>query len=224
MLTKPFLHAQGMNHLPSFLLTHGDVQHIGGAEIVGALFDPTQVCISPLRFRSPAYRKTVQDFGQTPHRLRAVSRDGEVGLWTVLHPAADERFAQADDGALVLAATIRGTRVLLLSDLGRRGQETLLDRTASLRADIVVAGLPSASDPLCERLLDAIRPQVILITDSEFPAQARASSKLRARLAKRNVPVIYSRSTGAATITFQPERWLIETMNGPSLAGSPSKR
>jgi competence protein ComEC len=224
MVTKPFLRAQGMNHLPSFLLTHGDVQHIGGAEIVAALFDPKQVCISPLRFRSPAYRKTVQDFGRTPHRLRAVSRDGEVGVWAVLHPAADERFAQADDGGLVLAATIRGTRVLLLSDLGRRGQEALLDRTASLRADIVVAGLPSASDPLCEGLLDAIRPQVILITDSEFPAQARASPKLRARLAKRNVPVIYTRSAGAATITFQPEGWRIKTMNGPSLAGSPSKR
>ena len=38
---------------------------------------------------------------------------------------------------------------LLLSDLGRAGQEALLSRTADLRAEVVVACLPEQSEPLC---------------------------------------------------------------------------
>src|SRR5262249_4812140 len=32
--TKPFLRAQGVNRLPALVLTHGDLHHVGGAELL----------------------------------------------------------------------------------------------------------------------------------------------------------------------------------------------
>jgi beta-lactamase superfamily II metal-dependent hydrolase len=106
---------------------------------------------------------------------------------------------------------------LLLSDLGRLGQSILLEHTNNLHADIVITGLPTDSEPLCDALLDTIQPKVIVITDSEFPATRRAAPALRERLAQRNIPVIYTRNTGAVTLTMRPSGWELRTMDGTKL-------
>jgi competence protein ComEC len=213
-LTKPFLRAQGVNRLPALLLTHGDLRHVGGAEMVASQFSLRKLCVSPVRFRSPVYRQILRNYDRTPERLRTVSRNDQVGCWTVLSPEPSDRFSQADDGALVLSAVISGQRILLLSDLGRPGQDALLQRTPDLRADIVVTGLPVRYEALSDALLDAIQPRVIIVADSEFPAAERASSKLRERLARRRVPVIYTRSTGAVTVEWRKDDWELRTMSG----------
>ncbi|MBP8014205.1 MAG: hypothetical protein KA117_02780, partial [Verrucomicrobia bacterium] len=114
----------------------------------------------------------------------------------------------------VLLGNFHGTRVLLLSDLGRTGQNALLERTPDLRADIVVTGLPSQYEALSDALLEAIQPRLIIVADSEFPAAERATAKLTERLACWKVPVIYTRNTGAATLELRPFGWKVRTMNG----------
>src|SRR6185295_9696978 len=106
---------------------------------------------------------------------------------------ADDKFPRADDSSIVLLGTFPGTRVLLLSDLGRPGQEVLLKRERELRADLVVAGLPEQTEPLCEALLERIQPRVVVVADSEFPATKRASAGLRERLAQPGTQVVYTR-------------------------------
>jgi len=116
-----------------------------------------------------------------------------------------------------LKAVLHGTRVLLLSDLGRAGQNTLLQRTSDLRADIVVAGLPAADEPLSNSLIEAIHPRLVIISDSEFPISERASLKLRIRLRRTKLPVLYTRSAGAVSLEFRDGSWALRTMNGIEL-------
>jgi competence protein ComEC len=213
-LTKPFLRAQGVNRLPTLLLTHGDLLHVGGAELVAGLFSVRTFCVSPVRFRSPVYRQILRNWSRTPEKLRTLSRNDQLGCWTVLHPEPGDHFSQADDNALVLSALIGGQRVLLLSDLGRPGQEALLQRTPGLRADILVTGLPAQFEALGDALLDALQPRLIIVADSEFPVAERASPKLHERLARRKLPVIYTRQTGAATIEWRNNDWELRTMSG----------
>jgi beta-lactamase superfamily II metal-dependent hydrolase len=217
LVTKPFLRAQGVNSLSALVLTHGDLRHVGGAETTAGLFPVTQICASPVRFRSTAYRRTLAHFQQTDGLVRGVSRDALVGRWTVLHPEKSDRFSKADDAAVVLRGAFGHTRVLLLSDLGRAGQDALLERTPDLRADIVVTGLPSTGEALGDALLDRIQPRVIVVADSELPASERARAPFRDRLARRGIPVLYTRFTGAATIEFRGNNWELRTMNGSKL-------
>src|SRR6185369_4294028 len=102
--------------------------------------------------------------------------------WTALHPSSEDNFSQADDNAVVLYGNFTGTRVLLLSQLGGSGQNLLLERSPDLRADILVTGIPLKTEPVCDALLDLVRPKVIIVTDSEFPVAQRASPKLCERL------------------------------------------
>jgi competence protein ComEC len=211
---KPFLRGQGVNWIPRLILTHGDLRNVGGAESLDELFGIGEVDTSSVPFRSAVYRQIVAEFEQPPARHKIINRGGATGCWRVLHPEATNNFPRADDNALVLLGNYSGTRVLLLSDLGRAGQDALLARTNDLRADIVVAGLPNAGEPLCDELLAAIEPKVIVVADSEFPATRRAGFELKARLAGQKAPVIFTRTAGAVTIRARPDYWELRTMDG----------
>ncbi|MCW5555617.1 MAG: ComEC/Rec2 family competence protein [Verrucomicrobiae bacterium] len=216
---KPFLRAQGVNRLPRLALTHGDLRHVGGAEGFSELFQVGEVITSPARFRSPAYRRIIAALGDSPRNHRTLNRGDELGPWSVLHPAADDTFTQADDAALVLLGNFHRVRVLLLSDLGRSGQEALMNRYEDLRADIVVTGLPAQSEPICNPLLELIQPHVVIVADTEFPATERAKPALRQRIDALGIPVIYTRTNGAVTLKIRPKGWKLESPAGGWLAG-----
>jgi competence protein ComEC len=210
---KPFLRAKGVNTIPRLVLTEGDVRNIGGAQSLDEIFGISELWTSSIKFRSTAYRDVVSEFGKPPSRHQIFSFGENAGCWRVLLPAATNNFLRADDNALVLLGNFHGAKILLLADLGRGGQGALLEQTNDLRADIVVAGLPNEGEPLCNALLDVIQPKIIVIADLEFPANRRASRKLKERLTGQNVPVIFTRSSGAVKIITDGSGWSLEAMD-----------
>ena len=211
---KNFLRAQGVNKISRLVLTEGDLKNCGGAESLDQLFGVGGLWTSSVKFRSTAYRDAVSEFEKAPSRHKILNCGDSIGNWLVLHPNVTNNSTRADDSALVLIGNFSGTRVLLLSDLSRAGQSELLARTNDLRADIVVAGLPNEGEPLCDALIGAIQPKIIIIADSEFPASRRASRELKERLAARNVPVIYTKAAGAVKIVTNKSGWSLQTMDG----------
>jgi competence protein ComEC len=211
---KPFLRAHGVNKIPRLILTEGDVKNVGGAQRLDDLLGIGELWTSPVHFRSAAYNHIVAAFEKSPGRRRLFNGGQETGCWQALWPVATNNFSRADDNALVLLGNFSGTKILLLSDLGRAGQSELLARTNDLRADIVVAGLPDASEPLANALLDAVQPKVIVIADSEFPATRRASRELKERLALKQIPLIYTHTAGAVKIVTGESGWKLRTMDG----------
>ena len=216
-ITRPYLRGQGVNNIPRLVLTHGDLRHVGGIYKLDEEFQIGEVFASSFRFRSVAYRRIFADMQREPNRLRTLNRDYIAGPWRVLHPTATDDATQADDGALVLAGDFNGTRVLLLSDLGRAGQNQLLDRTPDLRADIVITGIPAQTEPLCDALLDAIQPRLIIVADPEIPATERASELLRERLELRHIPILYTRTVGALSISLHSDGCTIQSMKAPAI-------
>jgi competence protein ComEC len=224
---KNFLRAQGVNTLPRLVLTEGDMKNVGGAQALDELFTIGELWTSKVKFRSPAYRDSVakfEDIGHPQGSHKILNYGDTVGDWQVWFPVSTNNPAKADDSPLVLLGNFRGTKVLLLSDLSRTGQSDLLARTNDLQADIVVAGLPTEGEPLCDALIDAVQPKVIIIADSEFPATRRASRALHERLEQRKIPVIYTRTAGAVKITADKTGWRLETMDGQKLSFAPSSK
>lgn len=219
-VTIPFLHACGVNQLSQLVLTHGDLKYVGATKLIARELAVRQIVTSPINFRSPFYRKIVRDLAREPEKWRKVTRGETMGSWRILHPVVEDGFPQADDAALVLVGKFAGTRVLLLSDLGRLGQEALHRREPDLRADIVITGLPEQTEPLGDGFLDAVQPKVIVVADSEFPATRRTSPKTRERLARHGVPVIYTRKSGAVTLTLGKAGWEVRAMDGTRISST----
>jgi competence protein ComEC len=215
---KPFLRAQGLSHLDALLLTHGNIHNVGGAKLVEAAFRPRQVFFSDISFRSAAYREAKKIFSASGNRTKILCRGDTIGPWIVLHPSHQTSFPQADDNTFVLHGDVGGVRILLLSDLGKPGQSALLSRKLDLRAVIIVSGVPAQSEPLADALLREVQPQLIIVTDSDYPAAARATRKLRERLAHSLIPTLYTRETGGLTLTTRRGIWEVIAADGTKLA------
>jgi competence protein ComEC len=213
-VVKPFLQAQGVNALENFCLTVGREQNTEGAQVVLANFSTRHIFAGAARSRSPAYRRLLGQLEQAGRRWTPLTAGHPLDGWCVLHPDTLDQSAQADDDAVVLRGAFNGQSVLLLSSLGRGGQDALVRQHPPLRTDIVVAGLPARDEPLCEPLLDLIQPRLILIADSQFPANRSAPPKLRQRLSRRGAPVVYCHEAGAVTLLLRRGRWEMEDANG----------
>jgi competence protein ComEC len=215
-VVKPFLRAQGVNTLDSFALTVGHVQDAGGAAVVLTNFSVDRLFVNPARDRSSAYRDVINEAKQTA-RWQPLQAGDDAKGWSVLHPKPPVQFDNADDNALVFWREIKGHSILLLSTLGRRGQDSLVENNPNLRADIVVAGLPATDEPLSEPLLHLIQPKLIIILDSELPATRRAPAKLRQRLGNHGLPVIYCHDAGALKLSLWPGGWNVQNPAGQVL-------
>jgi competence protein ComEC len=212
-LVKPFLCARGVNRLAGICLAVGRMEYFGGARVILTNFAVAEVSTGAAQERSTAYRALVSELRQN-HVGRAVKDGDSVTGWTVLHPGPTDQFTQADDNAVVLRREFNGHSILLLPALGRDGQETLMQRHPELHADIVIAGLPARDEPLCDPLLELLRPQLILVADTKFPATRRAPEKLRQRLARRGTRVVYGRDIGAMTLEMTPAGWMLRAADG----------
>lgn len=177
-LVKPFLRARGVNRLNAVVLTHGDVAHVEGYSRLAEEFRPKTIYTSGARSRSPVYRGIVRSLEASPSKWRAISAGDEICGWRVLHPASDQDFSRGDDEALVFSKD-SGKIITLLSDLGRNGQQALAAR-GELKSHVVVAGAPNDGEPLRPELMDALRPELIVITGNDAKTQ-RALTSLRSR-------------------------------------------
>jgi competence protein ComEC len=221
LVTERYLQAQGVNSIPRIVLTVGAVQQVGGFEQLQSLTPAKKVLTSAVSFRSPAYRKILETTDSTPNLRQIVHPTDVIGNWTVLHPDATNNFTRAEDNALVLLGEIHGTRILLLSQLGRTGQGALLENNPGLRADIVIAGLPEQTEPLNNTLLESLHPALIIISDSKSPAPRHATRALRDRLEKSGVPVVYTSEVGAVKIALKENHWKASTVESQSWTGTP---
>ncbi|HEY1663458.1 MAG TPA: ComEC/Rec2 family competence protein [Verrucomicrobiae bacterium] len=212
---KDFLRAHGVSRIHRLALTDGISRNCGGATSLQQIFGVDELWTSPAHFRSKVYSQIVSEFQTNSSSQHKVFDSGiNYGNCQALWPTPSSVFSRADDGALVLMENYPKAKILLLSDLGPLGQSGLLATTNNLRADIVVSGLPDLGEPLSDALLDAIQPKVIVIVDSDTQFAKHVTPELKDRLAARNVPVIYTRSSGAATIIVNNTGWKLQTMDG----------
>ncbi len=214
-ITRPFLQAQGVNRLKSLVLTHGDVRHVGGAPGIAGEFSPSELVVSPLKFRSQAYRRVLEDLGRlVPNRLVRLDDGARVADSIVRHPEATDRVGRADDGSMVLDVGLGGSRVLLVADLGREGLRRLRLRHPELRADIVVAGLADHGEPVSAGFVAALGASLWIVADARRPVTASASAEVKARLRRSSVPVLFTSDTGALDLRWDRGLWRITDAQG----------
>ncbi|MHA3704449.1 ComEC/Rec2 family competence protein [Jatrophihabitans sp. YIM 134969] len=133
----------GVHHVPLLLLTHMDLDHVGGVAGVVRGRDVGVAVTSPLP--EPADRTAAPRAALAPEGV--VLRTAPVGaVWQIgavrlefLAPRADELASGCDpnDCSVVARATVGGHRVLLTADESADAQDRLLAAGVDLSADVL---------------------------------------------------------------------------------------
>ncbi|MDB6174639.1 MAG: hypothetical protein JWL59_3950 [Chthoniobacteraceae bacterium] len=205
---RPYLRSRGVNRLDGILLTHGDIQHIGGGLTLLDDFRPREIVESSLPDRSRTRRDFHAELAKRALGKEFLQRGDRIALSSetnlrVLFPPPDLKRSAADDKALVILIEFAGIRILCMSDSGFRTEQWLLENEPHLRADVLIKGQHERDFSGTEEFLQAVQPQALISSPPPFGQAATVSAKWQAMAAARGIAVFAQEKTGAVHIALQ---------------------
>jgi hypothetical protein len=209
------LQSRGVNRIDHFVLTHGDIRHVGGATNAIADFSPRQIWLNPLPQRSPPYRRLEDWLTQrTIQPVRPLAGD-KFAPWTFLHPTTDDDSARADATSLVMQLNLNGITVLHVPDLDEAGWRALIERHPGLRTDILLASPVTGGQSLGRGVEAMQRAETLVVIDTDYPATERLKPRMKSRLGTMAERVFISTDVGATEVRFEGGRASILTAHPP---------
>jgi competence protein ComEC len=178
---EPALHAMGIMHVPTLVLSHPDSDHFSGTPELLDRFGVqhvmvTQTFVDIAREQpnsAPAYVLDV--IHQRGVKLSVIARgwQGQLGQAriTALWPPAGAAYDRQNDGSIMLRFDVAGRRVMLCGDVQQQAMGQMLGAGTDLRSDIVELPHHGSFVEIAPVWLDAVDPQVVL--QSSGPARLR---------------------------------------------------
>lgn len=214
-MVLPWLQTRGVDRIPTVVVSHGDVRHMGGVPEVVARSRPRQLVLPVGRIRSPAFRGLDALAASNAIPVRRVQQGDFVAAMPVLHPDGVDAFTRSDDGALVLSLEVAGWRVVIAPDLGAEGQRALIRRRkGSLAADVLITGIPASGEAVSDSWLTEVNPRLLVVATGDRPAQERSPVALRRRLRDRSFTTLWTERIGALELQCRPDRLEVRDASG----------
>jgi competence protein ComEC len=215
----PALRASGVRALDVLLVTHSDLDHVGGARAVLRALPVRELWMSVETAASPALRPLLHSAAERGVRLRLVgagerARLGELAL-ELLGPPRAHAAASPNEGSLVLRVRGAGGCALLPGDAPRSVERALVSELAPCAVlKLAHHGSRTSSDAGFVARLD---PVLAIASAGRRARSSLPHPEVRATLAERSVVLYETLRSGAIDVRFSP----LGPVVVPFVAGSP---
>ena len=226
----PALLARGVMRLDALVLTHPDLDHLGGAVGVVADLHPARLLegVVPARHvERQALATTAARAGLSIESLRAGGSlliDG-VRI-NVLHPPPPEweRQRARNDDSLVLEVIFGAVAIILTGDAGEAVEPGVAAALSPARVRILKAGHHGSRTSTSPAFLDAVRPQAALISAGRGNMYGHPSPVVTDRLHAAGAAVFRTDRDGQIDLFTDGSRVDITTWSGQawSIAARPA--
>lgn len=189
---QPHLEMAAVNRLAGMVLTHGDSDHAGAAELVRGAFGVGRVLGG--------------DGGDGGEELRAgsVHELDEGVVLRVLFPPEGWQAGVADDRCAVFMLEAYGVRVLLLGDAGFAAEKQLSEAGVDLRSDVMVKGWHGSDHSGLPETLAASGARVVVVHRGHFPPSEDPPPEWQRRVAACGMQEVDLGRSGAVVLRLRP--------------------
>ena len=150
----PFLASQGIHHIDTLIISHGDNDHIGGAASLLAEFKPTRIYTSvPERLSAFAVLPCYQGLNW--------QIDGVI--FQILAPAVNDDNVGNEHSCVLKVSSASGA-LLLPGDIGKATEQWLVDNYGdALSASVLVSPHHGSNTSSSQDFLVRVNPKMVLI-------------------------------------------------------------
>ena len=192
-IVVPRLHALGIRSVDRTVISHGDNDHAGGLEALGAAF-PRAHMLGGAGVDHPGVLDCER--GQTWHR------DGVSFL--VVHPA--KNYETRNDGSCVLKVTGAGGSLLLAGDIQAIAESDLVAEAGDqLKSDVVLVPHHGSDSSSGMRFVDAVQPILALIAVGYGNRWGFPKPEVVDRWRRSGARILTTAHSGAVQVTFPAE-------------------
>ncbi|MBV8380250.1 MAG: DNA internalization-related competence protein ComEC/Rec2 [Paucibacter sp.] len=206
----PLLRSLGVDQLDRLVLSHRDMDHVGGAAALLAGV-PTRSLLSSLEDDNPLLQADAP---------RARCEAGQQWQWddvrfAVLQPSAQAYGREKKSNALscVLRVTAANGQAALLTGDIEAQQELALVRASdpgTLRAQLLMVPHHGSNTSSSEAFLDAVAPRLAVVQAGYRNRFGHPTARVMARYAQRGITVLTSADCGALRWRSDSARWTCE--------------
>ena len=202
----PALHALQVTRLHAFVLTHGDPDHVGGAEGVLRTFAPAAVWegvpVPPHpALRALAARAAGQRLLWRGVRAGDADRAGEVEI-RILHPPEPEweRQRVRNDDSIVIELRYRDVSILLPGDIGREVERMLIPSLRLAPTVILKAAHHGSATSTSDEFLDATKPTAVIFSAGRNNRFGHPAAAVVERIERKGIPMFNTATHGAVFV------------------------
>jgi competence protein ComEC len=209
-IIMPFLYWAGVWGLDGIVLTHPDMDHMGGLLSVMGVVRTRRLLWNPVDSGSHFLQQLLAKAQEIGADVQAVSRQSpQMGfppsIITFLNrPVARDEFAQKgfkmNDASVVFRLDHGETSFLFTGDLEIAGEQELLTSGVKLRADVLKVGHHGSKSSSSYEFLQAVRPKVAVISADFNRTGGLPHEVVIERLEALGAEVFWTGRDGAVTV------------------------
>jgi len=218
----PFLRHSGIQRLDAIVITHPDLDHFGGASSILRTFPVKELWINECsRTEAKAdWQKTIATAADREIHIRDIGRgftwrEHHFEIQAV-HPnpksTAGLKCSDANQGSITLRAHGLGHSAMLTGDLTAAGEKEILASDANIRSDILKLGHHGSKTSSSAPFLDAVAPQLALISSGRKNRFRHPSKQVIERLDSLHIPYLNTATSGTVFVTFSADTVIVEPM------------
>ncbi len=183
---------QGIDTLEGVILTHYDRDHMGGLPYLLQRVD-TDVLILPDTEDYGKADEIPQTDRETVYAKDTVTVEYGSTKLTVFGPVYS---GYSNENSLCILFETENCAILITGDRSEFGERMLLRRFTLPDVDILVAGHHGSASSTSEELLDAVKPETVLISVEEDNRYNHPAQELLDRLLQRGIEIIRTDEAG----------------------------
>lgn len=201
----PYLKGKGITRIDKLILTHGDMDHIGGSLSILSELEVKQILLPSVTEPSETELAIIQVAKKQGIPVIKVTAGDQWKMneseFFILSPEKNYT-GERNSGSIAFIAYIGGVSWFFGGDLDQEGEEKIRKKYPKLKIDVLKAGHHGSKTSSAEGFIQQIKPRVALISAGEKNRFGHPHQEVLKRLNATNTIIYRTDLHGAITFHF----------------------
>ncbi|MFS0861628.1 DNA internalization-related competence protein ComEC/Rec2 [Fredinandcohnia sp. 179-A 10B2 NHS] len=211
----PYLASRGIRSLSRVIITHGDQDHIGGAEDVLRSISVDMLVLATNKSKNSQQEENLLKLAAEKNisiemvEIGKMWSEGDYSFY-VLGPNGSER--QENDNSIILYSELGGLKWLFMGDTEKSGEQSFISTYKNIEVDVLKVGHHGSKTSSTEFFIKKVNPEVALIPVGKNNRFNHPHPEVVKRLNSSNIHVYRTDLNGAVSYRFSKKKGTFRTI------------